>query len=176
MNKNVKLLLWSLVVVPFVVAIVVFCSLKQNQQEKSEMRALSSGEMLSIVGGAEGEGCININRECTGSSSVSCSCETHSDWGGSIDTTPRIAYEYAGEDFSSPNSSPGSNTKAQLVQVENKPCYKELRCESTDYQHNRQCDFDGNCGEAYFPYSICVDWELAIYPWVTFKKGYCLDP
>ncbi|GHT16434.1 hypothetical protein FACS1894189_0080 [Planctomycetales bacterium] len=160
------------------ISVAVFCTGEQKMPVKAEsVTVLSPEEMMSIVGGAEGEGCTNIPRVCSGSGTISCGCQSHIDIGDAPDTTTYSIKEYAGEDFNSPNSSPGSNTKSQLVQVEQKECYKLLSCMCVDYRDESQCNFGGGgCGNANIPYSICVDWNLVIGNWVKFKKGMCVDP
>jgi hypothetical protein len=178
MKISVKFVVWSFAVVPFLVVVVQFCSLCQERATKTG--PLSHEEMVNVIGGAEDEGCTNISRVCTGSDHISCGCVSHFDrgtpFGDPIDTTTKTVKQYEGEDFSSPNSNPGSNTKSQLVQVERKNCYKEVTCECIDYKEESQCDFSENCSDGYVPYSICVDWERHVGEWVTFKKGYCVDP
>jgi hypothetical protein len=184
MKINVKLFVWSFAVVPFVAATVaVLCSLEQSKPgKKSELGALTYGELVSIVGGAEGEGCANISRECTGDSVIVCDgCQTHIDLGGIFNEPPStdtvIFKEYAGTDFNSPSSSPGSNKKSQLVQVESKECYKEWSCENIEYKEDSACELSGEgCADAYYPSSICTNWKLSEGDWVTFKKGSCVDP
>jgi hypothetical protein len=84
MKTNVKLLLWALAVVPFVVvAFTMFCVNDQNDSVKQKLGPVELGVMSQILGGSEtSEGCVANPIDCKGTG-----FQFHADCSGCAEVT-----------------------------------------------------------------------------------------
>jgi hypothetical protein len=173
MKTNAKFVVWTLVVVPFVVAIAIFCTSEQSYSAKYKLGPVGWGEINSIrAGTGEGTGCATAQKDCTGSSALLCDCDTINSWGNA---DPPSVIKYAGDDFQAVG--PGSGTMSAQVDNFSKPCSKLVSCVDDGLIENSVC-MGGDCSIVTILYNDCQRWKLPTNepPWETFMAGSCLDP
>jgi hypothetical protein len=178
MKKNIKLLLWSFVVVPFVVAAVtVFCLNGQNSTVKSELGSLSWDSMTKIYGGGGEAGCHMAVEDCTGTTNsqpyVTCACVN-----GYVTTDPSADTKWANATYNVPQdgSPPAGIQNQKYPMVTGHPnCSRPVSCVIKDRSQHKRCQ-DNDCVSG-TEGSWCTSYNIIEnVPWITSDEGYCADP
>ena len=177
MKINAKVVMWSFVAVPFVVAFVLFGVAERKVQAKYEIGPVAWGEMNLVIGGGEG-GCEYKSTACDGASdNIAC------DKGNTVAVGTVERTVYAGNKPQRPvsPSTPEPNTLLAPGTTTNVTCFVPYTCSKGTYQPSKSCWKDSEssngagCGNS--------GGSLGCTPLTCTKgtpgpaaKGVCVDP
>jgi hypothetical protein len=181
MKKNVKLLLWSFVVVPFVVAaVMVFCLNGQNSTVKPELGPVGWDKMMKITGGA-----VESTDRC-GEEEVNCgtggvqvnSCDKCDEWNLTTgwfypDGVSYTEYANTGVFYSV-----GDGDSNQIAHVNNfnVPCKRTVWCVHGPVVEPGHCAGSDCSGNG--PFGKCIQYSAPaeLPEFEKHNKGRCADP